>query len=203
MSVLFFNLPAFIQQLDLSKSSSVGDSLGGITAPVIGIISSVLLYLALTKQVDSNNDQKLKNESDIIFSLINQYQKEVDSFYYKYSRSNQEYIYRGLEGLNKFSNDFPGYSFRTHNFTFEVYFEARQLLLLCRSFKLIERRIQVSPMDSELKLLFVEKLDMIFECILYHVFFSVTTTLEKNDKMIDNSAREIIDFFKSHNKHNS
>lgn len=203
LAILLFNLPAFIKQLDLSNSSQIGDSLGGMTAPIIGIVSSVLLYLALTRQVESNNDQKLKNESDIIFSLVNQYQAEVSSFYYKYSQSGQEHIYRGIEGLNKFSNDFPNYSFRSHNFTFEAYFEAKQLLLLVRSFKLIEKRLEISPIDKELKKLFNDKLDMVFECILYNVLLSVSTTLEKNDKMIDNVAKEIIEFFKSHGKHNS
>jgi hypothetical protein len=203
LSVLVFNLPAFIRQLDLSKGSQIGDSLGGMTSPVIGIVSSVLLYLALTRQIEAINDQKIKNESDIVFSLVNQFQIEIDSFHYKYSQKGQEYIFRGVEGLNKFSNDFPSYSFKTHDFTFEVYFEAKQILLLVRSFKLIEKRIEISPITPDMKKLFNEKLEMVFECVLYNILHSVSTTLEANEKMIDNAAKELIEFYKSHHKHSS
>jgi hypothetical protein len=203
LSVLVFNLPPVLKRLDLSNSSQIGDSLGGMTAPVIGIISSVLLYLALTRQIEANSDQKLKNESDIIFSLVNQFQVEIDSFYYKYSQEGQAHIFRGVEGLNKFSNDFPNYSFKSHNFTFEVYFEGKQILLLVRSFQLIEKRLKISPISSDMKTLFSEKLAMLFECVLHNVLSSITTTLEKNEKLIDNASKEIVDFYKSHDKYRS
>jgi len=35
-------------------TGTIGDTIGGITAPIIGLISTILLYLALIKQIESN-----------------------------------------------------------------------------------------------------------------------------------------------------
>ena len=71
-------MPAIWDRLDLTNTSSIGDTIGGITAPLLGIISIIFLYLTLNRQIDSINDQKLKNESDIIFMLLNQLENEYN-----------------------------------------------------------------------------------------------------------------------------
>jgi|JI10StandDraft_1071094.scaffolds.fasta_scaffold62095_3 uncharacterized membrane protein len=40
----------------------VGDTIGGITSPVIGLISITLLFLALIKQIESNDRQRESND---------------------------------------------------------------------------------------------------------------------------------------------
>ena len=37
------------------STGQIGDTIGGITAPAIGLLSAILLYLALTKQIENNN----------------------------------------------------------------------------------------------------------------------------------------------------
>src|SRR5438094_10642803 len=95
IAVIFFTLPAFVQQLNLSDKSNIGSAIGGITAPIIGIGTAILLYLAFMKQVESNRDQKLKNESDIIFLLMGQLNNEVEQFYHSYSKGEKEFRYTG------------------------------------------------------------------------------------------------------------
>lgn len=80
-SVLLFTSPAVWHRLNLTNTSSIGDTIGGITAPLLGITSTIFLYLTLNKQIDSINDQKLKNESDIIFLLLNQLDNEYNQIY--------------------------------------------------------------------------------------------------------------------------
>ena len=72
MGVIVFTQPALNQQLNVSDKGNIGSAIGGITAPIIGIGTAVLLYLAFMKQVESNKEQRFKNESDVIFLLLNQ-----------------------------------------------------------------------------------------------------------------------------------
>jgi HD-GYP domain-containing protein (c-di-GMP phosphodiesterase class II) len=151
ISVVLFTWPAFIHQLNLSDKSNIGSAIGGLTAPVIGILTAILLYKAFMKQVQSNNDQKVKNESDIIFLLINQLNTEVEQFYHSFSRGEKHYKYTGIEGLNKFIGSLQEHDFNSFNHTFKAYFEANHLLLLIRSYKIIEDRIKTAALSDDLK----------------------------------------------------
>lgn len=62
-SVWLFTSPAIWHRLNLTKTSSIGDTIGGITAPLLGITSTIFLYLTLNRQIDSINDQKLKTKA--------------------------------------------------------------------------------------------------------------------------------------------
>lgn len=53
----FFSFP---KDVDTGK---IGDTIGGITAPVIGLISSVLLFLTIIKQIEANKLQEKANNS--------------------------------------------------------------------------------------------------------------------------------------------
>ena len=194
LGVFIFTLPAFINRLNLSLKDNIGDAVGGLTAPIIGIITSILLYITLSRQVESNVDQKLKNESDILFLLLNQLDNEVSRFYYKYSRGDKEFKFEGLHGMNEFAKDFVNYSFKSFNFTFKALFEAKQFLLIIRSYELIEKRIQVSSLSDNLKPLFQAKLETFYDCVLKFPLETINITIEKNEKMKDNVTEEIYSF---------
>ena len=52
ISTLFVYLltrPALWSFFDLTNTSSIGETLGGITAPILGIVSVIFLYLTLNK----------------------------------------------------------------------------------------------------------------------------------------------------------
>ena len=107
--VWLFTTPAFWQRLELTHTSSIGDTIGGITAPFLGIISIVFLYLTLNRQIDSINDQKLKNESDIIFMLLNQLENEYNQIYMNGTTTSDTKTsiptkFNGHEALTKYVN---------------------------------------------------------------------------------------------------
>jgi hypothetical protein len=54
VSVIVFTFPSFIEHLDFTTKSNIGKTIGGITAPIIGIASSILLFLTLNQQIKSN-----------------------------------------------------------------------------------------------------------------------------------------------------
>ncbi len=197
ISVIVFTLPSFFKMLDLTTKSNIGSAMGGITAPVIGVISSILLYLALTRQTESNVDQRIKNESDIIFLLLNQLDSEIAGFYYKYKQGKEEFKYHGIEAINDFSNEFRyGYSLKDFHFTFKHFFQANQLLLLIRSYKLIEKRIELSALSEEMKHLFQDKLNAFFDCRLRKPLQDISDAVDEHENMKDEITEEIQKFIK-------
>ncbi|SDP86107.1 hypothetical protein SAMN05428975_3098 [Mucilaginibacter sp. OK268] len=158
--------PAVIPFFDFStqQTANIGSTIGGITAPVLTIFTSYLLYITLTRQTESNTEQRLKNESDIIFLLINQMDSELDRFYIKQTRGTVVEKYTGLEALNDFARGFR-YDYNIEQFgntqghSFKVWYEAGQLAVIIDTFNLIEKRIQLSNLNEETRYLFQLKLD--------------------------------------------
>ena len=195
LAVFIFTLPNFYKNLNLTTTGSIGDSIGGMTAPVIGIISSILLYLTLSRQIETITDQKLKNESDIIFLLINQLDAEIASFYTKKNHGSQIIKYYGVEGLNHFTDDFQSEDYSNEsNITFKDFFESKQILLILKSFKLIENRIEIANLSYELKNLFKEKLHYFFECRLKDWLNNISIAIDKNPNLVDEITSEIQQF---------
>ncbi|OCA80558.1 hypothetical protein BBH99_00200 [Chryseobacterium contaminans] len=156
---------------DLSKGANVGTAISGILSPIIGVISIILLYLALSRQTESNIEQRLKNESDIIFTLINQMDDELQRFYTKISKTKGEnkieLTERGIEGLMYWSRqykfDLTDDFFKDKEITFRSFYESHQIILLIKSFQLIERRIEIATLTDEIKRLFRDKLDSYYQ----------------------------------------
>ena len=42
-------------QLDFSNTGQIGDTIGGLTAPFVGVFGAVLVYISFLKQVEANN----------------------------------------------------------------------------------------------------------------------------------------------------
>ena len=51
------SFPAFFSSLDLSKGKDIGSAIGGITAPVVGILTCLLVYFTFKQQVNFNAKQ--------------------------------------------------------------------------------------------------------------------------------------------------
>ena len=106
--------PAFCKSLIFDSTGQIGDTIGGITAPIIGIFSIIVLVMTLRAQLKFNNDQSKDNlvsqlvmiQSDIIhcderlsFTVIKNGQDEIklsgiDTVSLLYSgNNNQLYIH--------------------------------------------------------------------------------------------------------------
>lgn len=57
------------ESMDFSDTGSIGDTIGGITSPFIGLISIFLLYLTLKEQIRINHEQKKFNDATRILSM--------------------------------------------------------------------------------------------------------------------------------------
>ena len=58
---VLFTQPAKYSCFDFSSTGQIGDTIGGITAPIIGVVSILLLYLTLKGQLDFNKSQTKDN----------------------------------------------------------------------------------------------------------------------------------------------
>ena len=162
--------PALFPFFNLStqQTANIGTTIGGVTAPVLTIFSSYLLYIALTRQTESNLEQRLKNESDMVFLLINQLDNELDRFYIKQTKGAVVEKYTGLEALNDFARGFR-YEYDIEQFgvtpghTFKVWYEAGQIAVIIDTFNLIEKRIQLTNLNAETRSLFQIKLNSYYD----------------------------------------
>lgn len=197
-------LPAFSSFFDFTtdRTANIGTTIGGITTPVLTIFSSYLLYMTLTRQTESNLQQRLKNESDMIFLLINQLDAELGSFYMKQTKGTVVERLTGLEGLNDFAR---GYRFENNidqfesmtGFTFKAWYEAGQIAVIVDTFNLIEQRIVLSNLDDKTRSLFQLKLDSYFRGTLIIPFNSLASAFQLYPHQMDPVAQKIIDLVES------
>lgn len=206
VSVLLFTLPALTDFLELSSdsTSNIGSTIGGLTAPIIGIISSILLYLTLTKQTESNRNQNLKNESDLIFLLLNQLDNEILNFYFTTNQikgeQTIEFKYTGLEAFHNFVQEINKRKFNNFNHSLYSFYQTKQLLLVLRSYALIENRIESSDLSEIIKNVFLEKLNSIYECKLKESLNILIQAINDCSKLKDQSFEEIVNFTNKNNK---
>ena len=53
-----YTRPIFGDEVIFDHIGEIGDTIGGLTAPVIGLLNAVLLYLTLREQFEFNEKQK-------------------------------------------------------------------------------------------------------------------------------------------------
>lgn len=63
--------PLNLQSLDFSQTGSIGDTIGGITAPIVGLVSILLLWWTLKEQLAFNEEQKSINTEQKKFNDAN------------------------------------------------------------------------------------------------------------------------------------
>lgn len=76
---------------DFSNTGEIGDTIGGITAPISGLIGSALVFFALKAQIDANKiiQQQISNEKN-----ENEYNKTL-----QYFSSQLTFLHQEIEGF--------------------------------------------------------------------------------------------------------
>ena len=65
------------QKYDFRETGQIGDTIGGITAPVVGLVSAILVYLSFTAQIRAN--KIIQQESNFKY-IIEEFEKVKKSF---------------------------------------------------------------------------------------------------------------------------
>ncbi|MBL6445667.1 hypothetical protein JMN32_05065 [Fulvivirga sp. 29W222] len=111
-SVLFLSKPALHPFFDLSNSGPIGDTIGGITAPIINLVGAILVYISFKAQIAANKVQERaidgernRNRQQQNFSsslkLLELCRKEFDDLTYK---SGKNQIETGQDSLRQYIN---------------------------------------------------------------------------------------------------
>ncbi|TYB73200.1 hypothetical protein [Bizionia myxarmorum] len=85
--------------VSFTNTGQIGDTIGGITAPITGIIGAILVYLALKAQINANEiiqgqiteqkaDERTKRKLSYISDLYKYFLQAIDNFEYTKSNGN-------------------------------------------------------------------------------------------------------------------
>lgn len=72
-SLYIFTRPAIWAEFDFSNTGNIGDTIGGITAPIINLFGAFLLYISLKEQIKANEkiyDATLDQRKDRNFEIV-------------------------------------------------------------------------------------------------------------------------------------
>lgn len=80
VSPSLFILPATYSFFDFSNTGDIGSTIGGITQPIIGILSIYLLFITLKEQVEINKKNLQHQDFDNALTLINYIDNDLKAF---------------------------------------------------------------------------------------------------------------------------
>ena len=66
MCSFLYTRPIFGDEVIFDHIGEIGDTIGGLTAPVIGLLNAVLLYLTLREQFENTFFQLLEAQRNIV-----------------------------------------------------------------------------------------------------------------------------------------
>jgi hypothetical protein len=89
-SIWLFTRNVIIDDFKLTQTGQIGDTIGGITSPLINIVGSILVYLSFKEQFRANQIQatalkneisrnRLKSNAEIILNLYNESKEDFNA----------------------------------------------------------------------------------------------------------------------------
>ncbi len=113
MAPLIATQRVFWESFDFSQTGQIGDTIGGITGPIVNIIGAILVFYALKAQIDANRliqDQFDEQKADevnrkkllYITEQVNIIRADLNDFTYTFRKDNYKYNYSGADGIYEF-----------------------------------------------------------------------------------------------------
>jgi hypothetical protein len=109
LSLYIITRPAILNVFDFSNTGSIGDTIGGITAPIINLIGALLVYITFKEQFNANKIQldllnlEIENQkNDRNFHIILKLFDELKNDFRNLNNAN----YKGTSAINAFVNKF-------------------------------------------------------------------------------------------------
>ena len=162
----------------LSGKGEIGNAIGGITAPFVGLIGAILVYLSFEQQIEANKIQRKALRNQILqeqlkseYDMLEKYLAEIKDEFYKlrYRRSTQAYqpghrrqgeVYKGEDALEAYSDDLTNYGDGFSDDVVEFEFGVRYLVLLAFSF---EEQLKIAIIKEDKKVFFAKKFIYFYE----------------------------------------
>lgn len=91
-----FTERASSDRFDFTNTGNIGDTISRITAPFIGLLSIVLLFITLQEQIKINKKTISHNDFNLLLSLQSQIQDRNSNLIFKYDINNTRVEGRGI-----------------------------------------------------------------------------------------------------------
>lgn len=190
-------LPSKIDAFDFTGNSiaNIGTAISGLSTPILMLFSSYLLYLALTKQTEANENQKLKNDVDFVLMLFVQLENEYQ---------NLKYIVRGTRSSKEVPERFEtihdgydavyalGHFFYTNPNRFSVDSNTDKIKAIVNSYLLVSRMVENVNTESGVKQILVDKIESFYLIKLRDPLRILCFGIRNNN---DLNSKYMLDFF--------
>jgi hypothetical protein len=125
IGVFIFTLPALSNRFNFLNTGPIGDTIGGITAPIFNLISGVIIFYSFREQLRANRIQSdaLKSENirsnqlreyERIVDLLEELKFELDNLKIsiRHIRFNDSstLVFSGVKALEYLDNNFPEFN---------------------------------------------------------------------------------------------
>lgn len=157
---------AFLDIFNFSTTGQVGDTIGGITAPFVGLVSAYLIYKAFVVQVEANKIQSRNNEFTIALKLI-------DDLEERFNNENNPYEYTTTIGPTTKTDKarfFEIVRFYDGIKVYRVHY-TQMIILMIRQVEYFKKYVNRSRnLSDNDKMLLMEKASLTFGNDLYNAF---------------------------------
>lgn len=156
-----------VYNIRLSDSAEIGETIGGITSPIVGLLGSILLYFALSAQIDSNKlianqieedkrKERKQKEEEQVSQLYNFFASSITDFTFEDKTSvnqnniNNMVVYKGSIALDYFVDFLQEQNIDAHN---EAKIlenrDTREFVSIIKSADLLINALKLAKLDSE------------------------------------------------------
>lgn len=105
---------------NLAETGQIGDTIGGITAPIINVVGSLLIFISFLEQNKANKIQSEQNSFNLLHELFKDLKSELSNLSFSTRKVSENFIYTGSKAQSVFieilesridNSDFPKNSF--------------------------------------------------------------------------------------------
>ncbi len=185
----FFNIK------HIGEFGTVGDTIGGITSPISGLIGSILIYLALKAQINANTiaqqqinenekQESIKHELDQVQQLFTFFENSIKNFTYELKlkeQINSGTILYGRRAIKCFLQDIEDMKIDLHDDELILKQDGvKEILSILKSAKLFLEKVQASDISDMDKSFYKQ---LIYHELLFGVFPDSEIESIKNIKL--------------------
>ena len=123
LSPVLLTQNSFWEIFDFTETGQIGDIIGGITEPIVGLVSIILLYITFKEQRNFNAQQVIDNRVNYLLAIQNDLNALSDRTAYKYKLDGHGTSAKGLIDLAKLT--------QTNSHLVFDYLELNSLFRLC------------------------------------------------------------------------
>ncbi|MEW5797761.1 MAG: hypothetical protein AB1728_02035 [Bacteroidota bacterium] len=186
---------------NLSSYANVGDTIGGITAPIIGLLGVLLVYFSFKEQSRANdiqikalNEETRRNinsqEFNVLLDLYKQIKSDYDSIYFSSKVAKITRPLHGRKAINSFTDKLKVY-YKNAQFLANPFY--RDYRFLVNELTMLVGRIKASNIDKKDSELLMSLISFFYETKMksYHVRILDTVNAKKLKHQLFSQIRDL------------